>query len=89
MGLVQTMDQHGNGWGNGVELDSIPPGGSQAVLIPVYYLVDDPAHMTTAAPHPFKAIADPLRLVDELDEGNNESAVISVDPSGICGPPVP
>lgn len=83
--LVQAMDQHGNGWGNGVPLGAIPPGGSQTVMIPVYYLMDDPGHITGAAPHPFKAIADPLKLVDELREDNNESPnVINVDPRGLC-----
>jgi len=82
--LVQAMDQHGNGWGNGVMLNAIPPGGSQTVLIPVYYLKGDPGHITGAAPHPFKAIADPLKLVDELREDNNLSGVINVDPRGIC-----
>jgi len=83
--LVQAMDQHGNGWGNGVMLGAISPGGSQTVMIPVYYLMDDPAHVTGAAPHPFKAIADPLKLVDELNEGNNESSnVINVDPRDLC-----
>jgi hypothetical protein len=82
--LVQAMDQHGNGWGNGAMLGAIPPGGSQTVDIPVYYLQADPNHMTAAAPHPFKAIADPLHLVDEANEGNNESAAINVDPRRIC-----
>ncbi len=31
--LVQAMDQHGNGWGNGVPLNAIPPGGQQTVVI--------------------------------------------------------
>ncbi len=83
--LVQAMDQHGNGWGNGVPLNAIPPGGQQTVVIPVYYLRDDPGHITGAAPHPFRAIADPLKLVDELREDNNMSGVINVDPRSLCG----
>lgn len=82
--LVQTMDQHGNGWGNGVPVGAIPPGGSQTVMVPVYYLQADPNHMSAAAPHPFKAVADPLHLVAEANEGNNESGVIQVDPRRIC-----
>lgn len=82
--LVQAMDTHGNGWGNGVGLPSIPPGGQVTVVIPVYYLKGDPGHITGAAPHPFRAAADPLKLVDELREDNNLSAVINVDPRGIC-----
>lgn len=76
--MVQVMDQHGNGWGNGVPLGSIPPGGSVTASIPVYYLVANPLHMTGAAPHPFKAIADPLRLSGDGDWTNNVSAVIKV-----------
>lgn len=78
--LVQAMDQHGNGWGNGVPLNAIPPGGHQTVMIPVYYLKNDPGHITGVAPHPFRAIADPLKLVDELREDNKLSGVINVDP---------
>ncbi len=76
--LVQAMDQHGNGWGQGKVLGSISPGGSITVLIPVAYLIGDPGHMTAAAPHPFRAIADPLGLVDELYESNNKSKIIKV-----------
>ncbi|HPD57928.1 MAG TPA: CARDB domain-containing protein [Smithellaceae bacterium] len=83
--LVQAMDQHGNGWGNGVPLPAIPPGGTHTATIPVYYLKGDPDHITGAAPHPFKAIADPLNLVDEQREDNNDSSnIINVDPRGIC-----
>ncbi|HES59463.1 MAG TPA: hypothetical protein ENO18_03440 [Caldithrix sp.] len=83
--LVQAMDQHGNGWGNGVPLPSIPPGRSHTVNIPVYYLKSDPGHITGAAPHPFKAIADPLNLIDELKEDNNDSSgAVNVDPKSLC-----
>jgi len=82
--MVQAMDQHGNGWGNGVVLNAIPPGGHQTVVIPVYYLKNDPGHITGAAPHPFRAIADPLKFVDELREDNNLSGVINVDPRSLC-----
>jgi hypothetical protein len=75
--LVQVLDQH-NKWGNGAKLGAIPPGGSQTVLIPVYYLQSDPKHMTAQAPHPFQAIADPLKLVAESNERNNRSRVIHV-----------
>ncbi len=75
--LVQVMDGHRN-WGNGAKLNAIPPGGSQTVEIPVYYLQDDPSHMTKGAPHPFRAKADPGNRVAESNEGNNQSAVINV-----------
>jgi len=85
--LVQVMDQDGRGWGNGVIVPPIPAGGSRTVEVPVYYLKDDPAHMTGRAPHPFRAVADPLGLVAELNEGNNRSAVIQVDPRRVCQQP--
>ena len=75
--LVEVFDQH-NKWRNGAKLGSIPPGGSQSVLIPVFYLASDPKHMTTQALHPFQAIVDPLKLVAELNEANNRSMVIQV-----------
>jgi len=75
--LVQVMDGHRN-WGNGAMLNAIPPGGSQTVEIPVYYLQADPAHMTRGAPHPFRAKADPGNKVAESNEGNNQSGVINV-----------
>ena len=74
--LVQVMDGHRN-WGNGAKLGAIPPGGSQTVEIPVYYLQADPKHMTSGAPHPFRAVADPGNRVTESNEGNNQSAVIN------------
>lgn len=80
--LVQVMDQHGNGWGNGAALPAIPPGGTVSVRIPIYYLMADPWHMGNAAPHPFQAIVDPLGLVDELGETNNRSTVINVTLKG-------
>jgi hypothetical protein len=55
-------------------------------MIPGYYLVDDFKHIVAAAPHPQKAIVDPLKLLKELKEDNNESSnVINVDPKDLCG----
>jgi hypothetical protein len=82
--LVQVMDLHGTGWGNAVGLNSIPPGGKQTVVIPVYYLNEDPAHMTKAVPHPFRAVVDPQHLVDESNENNNKSDIIYLDPGLVC-----
>ncbi|HEX9627026.1 MAG TPA: CARDB domain-containing protein [Acidiferrobacterales bacterium] len=82
--LVQVRDQHGINWGNGKPLNAIAPGASQTVEIPVYYIAADAAHMTAAAPHPFKAIADPLKLVDELNEGNNDSGVLNMGAPAGC-----
>ena len=82
--LVQVMDLHGTGWGNAVGLNSIPPGGKQTVVIPVYYLNEDPAHMTKVVPHPFRAVVDPQHLVDESNENNNKSDIIYLDPGLVC-----
>lgn len=76
--LVQVRDQHPIGWGNGQLVGAIPPGGSVTVLIPVFYLVTNPTHMTTDVPHPFRAKADPLGLVGELNERNNNSGYLKV-----------
>lgn len=75
--LVQVMDQHRN-WGNGVKLGAIAPGAAKTVEVPVYYLQADPAHMTNAAPHPFRAKVDLGNRVAESNESNNQSAVIKV-----------
>jgi hypothetical protein len=82
--LVQVMDLHGTGWGNAVGLNSIPPGGKQMVVIPVYYLNEDPTHMTKVVPHPFRAVVDPHHLVDESNENNNKSDIIYLDPGLVC-----
>ena len=76
--LANVTDQDGSNWGNGGVLGPIPPGGSATASIPVYYLIGNPTHMRAAAPHPFRAMADPLRLVSELNEGNNLSDIIKV-----------
>jgi hypothetical protein len=81
--LVEVMDGHRN-WGNGAKLGAIPPGGSQTVEIPVYYLQDDPQHMISGAPHPFRAVADPGNRVTESNEGNNQSAVINAGAPMSC-----
>ena len=78
------MDMHGSGWGNGATLSSIPPGGTQTVLIPVYYFSEDPTYMTKVVPHPFRAVVDPLHLIEEANKKNNTSDVIYLDPGLIC-----
>ena len=76
--LVQAMSSDYPGWGNGMFLNALAPGASQTVDIPVYYLQADPAFMVTHAPHPFKAIADPLGLVTESNETNNTQGPINM-----------
>ena len=74
--LVQVMDQDGSGWGNGAFVGVLKPNQSKTVLIPVYYLKSNPKHMTDKAPHPFVAIADPLRLIKESNEANNRTRAL-------------
>ena len=81
--LVQVMDI-GSRWGNGATLNAIPPGGTQTVFIPVYYFTEDPAHMTKVVPHPFRAVVDPLHLIEEANKKNNTSDIIYLDPGLIC-----
>lgn len=82
--LVQVMHT-GTNWGNGaIVAGSIPAGHSRTVEIPVYYLKSNPGFMTANAPHPFRAIADPLHLVSETNEGNNQGGIVNIDPRGIC-----
>jgi hypothetical protein len=86
--LVQVMAQDKPGWGNGALLNALAPGASQTVDIPVYYLQANPAFMWTPANvvHPFTAIADPLRLVDESNETNNTRGPINMGKPFGCPP---
>ncbi len=81
--LVQVIDI-GSRWGNGATLNSLPPGGTQTVFIPVYYFTEDPAHMTKVVPHPFRAVVDPFNLIEESNKKNNTSDIIYLDPGLIC-----
>lgn len=76
--LVQAMASDYPGWGNGAFLHALAPGASETVDIPVYYLQADPGFMVRHAPHPFNAIADPLGLVNESNEGNNTKGPINM-----------
>lgn len=84
--LVQVMAQDKAGWGNGVLLNALAPGASQTVDIPVYYLMSDPAFMWTPSNvvHPFLAIADPLKLVNETKD-NTKGPIKMSKPLG-CPP---
>jgi subtilase family serine protease len=81
--LVQVMDI-GSRWGSGTTLNSLPPGATQTVFIPVYYFSEDPAHMTKVVPHPFRAVVDPFNLIEESNKKNNTSDIIYLDPGLIC-----
>lgn len=85
--LVQAMASDYPGWGNGAMLNALAPGASQTVDIPVYYLQADPGFMVTHAPHPFNAIADPLGLVSESNEGNNTKGPINMGAPKDCPKP--
>lgn len=85
--LVQAMAADYPGWGNGAFLNALAPGASETVDIPVYYLQADPGFMVTHAPHPFNAIADPLGLVNESNEGNNKKGPINMGAPEDCPKP--
>lgn len=86
--LVQVMENNGSGpWGNGAMLPAIAPGKSATVMVPVYYLMSNPGHMTADAPHSFRAIADPLKLVPEKSESNNRSKPIKTGAPKGCPRP--
>jgi hypothetical protein len=40
--------------------------------------------MTKVVPHPFRAVVDPLHLVEEANKKNNTSDIIYLDPGLIC-----
>ena len=82
------MAQDKAGWGNGALLNALAPGASQTVDISVYYLMADPAFMWTPSNvvHPFLAIADPLKLVDESKEADNTKGPIKMSKPLGCPP---
>jgi hypothetical protein len=84
--LVQAMAQDKPTWFGMALLPSLDPGASTPtpVEIPVYYLIDDPDFMICKAPHPFGAIADPLGLVNELDESNNKMGPVNMSAPADC-----
>ena len=82
--LVQVMDQDGSHWGNGAIMPRIFPGQTRSVVVPVYYLKSNPNHLKQNRPHKFRAIADPLHLVDESNEANNKSGILKVKTSSFC-----
>ena len=83
--LVQVMDKDGSNWGNGEIIPRIYPGQVKTVIIPVYYLKSNPEHLRSSnLTHRFRAIVDPLHLVDEENERNNKSHILRVRTSHIC-----
>lgn len=90
-GLVQVMAQDKAGWGNGALLNALAPGASQTVDIPVYYLMSESAFMWTPpnVVHPFLAIADLLKLVNETEEKDNTKGPIRMSKPLGCPPSSP
>jgi hypothetical protein len=82
--VVQVSDMADRRWSNSAGLGSIPPGGSQTVVIPIYYYEKNPEHMTKVTPHPFRAMIDPLNLLDESTRKNNRSDIIYLDLGAVC-----
>jgi hypothetical protein len=82
--MVQVGDLDEKGWHNSVGLGSIPPGGRQTVIIPVFYYERNPDHMLRVVPHPFRAVIDPNNLIEESSRKNNRSDVIYLDPGSVC-----
>lgn len=89
-------------WGTGVGIDPpLKPGESRALSIPVSFYSANPSHMTSAAPHPFRATVNDNHIVDESNFTNdagpgtttwNGMKVIQVDkPKGCPAPtrPIP
>jgi hypothetical protein len=83
--LVQVADMADRHWSNSSGLDSIPPGGTQTVVIPIYYYGTNPAHMTNVTHHSFRAMIDPHGLLDESSRKNNKSDIIYLDLNAVCG----
>lgn len=84
--MVRVIDEDG-GWGAvAVPLGAVPPGATRAVTVPFPYLTSAARHITTGAPHPFRATVDAWRWVDEVNEGNNASRVLNVGAPSGCPP---
>ncbi len=84
VGLVGVMDTDGSNWSNGVGLPAIAPGAAVEVSIPIYYLIDNPAHMRGR--HEFKAFVNSGNWIVESNTGNNAfSGTFAVEiPDGFC-----
>ena len=83
------------GWFTSVVLAPLAPGESRTLNVPVFYYPNDPAIMTTGAPHPFQAtVNDAPHMPTESNYANNAGPgpatymgkkVIMVDPPKGCG----
>ncbi|HWE45548.1 MAG TPA: CARDB domain-containing protein [Caulobacteraceae bacterium] len=60
-------------WGVGQgETYSLAPGASHTYAVHMGYYTQNPAFMTTAAPHPFVAVVNPKHTLPESNFNNNE-----------------
>lgn len=59
-------------WGTGLGIDPpLKPGEARSLKLDVLYWAANPAHMTGAVPHPFRASVNDNRVVAESDFSNN------------------
>src|SRR6266853_401443 len=59
-------------WGTGLGIDPpLKPGESRMLSVPVSYYSANPSHMTSAAPHPFRASVNDNHVVLESNFSNN------------------
>jgi hypothetical protein len=82
------------GWFTSVALQPIPPRSSRVIEAPIVYYSQDPAFMSSGAPHPFQATVNDTHMPVESDYANNAGPgpavwmgkrVIMVDPPKGCG----
>jgi hypothetical protein len=73
--VVTITDIHpgvGDSWGVGSSVNyPLAPGQSTTILIQIPYYTAHPAHMWTAAPHPFKAMVNRDHAITESNYANN------------------
>lgn len=84
VGMVGASDAAGSGWGNGVGLPSLEPGAETKVRFPIYYLLDDPAHMAGA--HTFAVTVNRGGWLTESNTDNNRYSpdpTVTI-PAGAC-----
>jgi hypothetical protein len=69
VGLVGAIEDS-SGWGNGVGLPALAPGSTHRVEFPIYYLIDNPAHMDGRHAFPFRVNSG--LWIEESNTGNND-----------------
>ncbi len=72
--FISVKDLHPGepGWGTGVGIaPPLMPGKIKTILVPVFYMSNNPKHMTDNAPHPFQVVVNSNHIVNESDFTNN------------------